>query len=176
MPPTPLAAPRPRQPAPALTVPLLSGETFDLAARSPEHFTMVVFFRGLHCPVCQGQLRELDRRLGELAERGIEVVAVSGETEERTQQLHDEWKLGDLALGHSLTEEAMRRWGLFISTGIGDAEPAQFNEPGLFLVTPDAVLYYASILSMPVGRPKLDELLGGIDFWTENDYPARGEA
>jgi hypothetical protein len=29
---------------------------------------------------------------------------------------------------------------------------------------------------MPVGRPRLDDLLGGIDYWTANDYPARGEA
>jgi len=33
---------------------------------------------------------------------------------------------------------------------------------------------YASLLSMPVGRPRLDDLLGGIDYWSAHDYPARG--
>ena len=68
----------------------------------------------------------------------------------------------------------MRQWGLFVSRGIGDDEPAVFNEPALFLIRPDGVIYYASILSMPVGRPRLDELLQGIEWWTANDYPARG--
>ena len=27
---------------------------------------------------------------------------------------------------------------------------------------------------MPVGRPRLDDLLGGIDYWTANADPARG--
>jgi peroxiredoxin len=83
---------------PDLTVPLLAGGAFRLADRHPERFAMVVFYRGLHCPVCQAQLRELDRRLDELEERGIEVVAVSGETHQRTQRLRDEWKLKRLTL------------------------------------------------------------------------------
>ncbi len=166
----------PRQPAPDLTVALLDDSTFRLAERHPERFTMVVFFRGLHCPVCQAQLRELNRRLGEFSERGIEVVAVSGETRERTRALAEEWKLDHLRLGTGLSEDAMRAWGLFVSRALNDNEPALFNEPGLFLITPDGRVYYESILSMPIGRPRLDDLLGGIDFWTANDYPARGEA
>jgi hypothetical protein len=70
----------------------------------------------------------------------------------------------------------MRAWGLFISHGIDDSEPAVFNEPGLFLISPDHTVYYESILSMPVGRPRLGDLLDGIDYWTAHDYPARGEA
>jgi hypothetical protein len=29
---------------------------------------------------------------------------------------------------------------------------------------------------MPVGRPRLDDLLAGIEWWTIHDYPARGAA
>src|SRR5438270_445963 len=54
---------RPGEPAPDLGVELVAGGRFTLADRAPECFTMVVFFRGLHCPVCHAQLRELDRRL-----------------------------------------------------------------------------------------------------------------
>lgn len=167
---------RPRQHAPELHVALLGDATYRLADRTPERFTMLVFFRGLHCPVCQSQLRELDRRHEDLAERGIEVLAISGETEARTRALREQWKLERLDLGYELTEAQMRAWDLFVSRGIGDDEPALFNEPGLFLISPDGNVYHESILSMPVGRPRLDDLLGGIDFWTANDYPARGEA
>jgi peroxiredoxin len=166
---------RPREAAPDLIVPLLRGGTYRLTDQRPRTFTMVVFFRGLHCPVCRAQLSELDRRLGELEQAGIDVVAVSGETRERTTQLAQEWRLERLPLAYGLTEAQMRAWGLFISQGINDAEPALFNEPGLFLISPDHTVYYESILSMPVGRPRLDDLLRGIEYWTTHGYPARGE-
>jgi peroxiredoxin len=167
---------RPRQPAPELTVALLRGGTFRLGEHTPDRLTMVVFFRGLHCPVCRAQLSELDRRLDELHSRGVDVIVVSGETRERTTRLAQDWKLERLPLAYGLTEDQMRAWGLFISHGLDENEPAVFNEPGLFLISPDRTIYYESILSMPVGRPRLDDLLGGIDYWTANGYPARGEA
>jgi peroxiredoxin len=165
---------RPTEPAPDLTVPLLGGGTYRLADQHPRTFTMIVFFRGLHCPVCRAQLSELERRLAEFEERGIEVIAVSGETHERASQLAQEWKLDQLPLAYGLTEAQMRAWGLFVSHGIKDGEPELFNEPGLFLISPDHTVYYESILSMPVGRPRVDDLLGGIDYWVANGYPARG--
>jgi peroxiredoxin len=165
---------RPTEPAPDLTVPLLGGDTYRLADQKPRTFTMVVFFRGLHCPVCRAQLRELDRRLADFEQRGIEVIAVSGETRERATQLADEWRLERLPVAYGLTEDQMRAWGLFISHGISDGEPGVFNEPGLFLISPDHTVYYESILSMPVGRPRVDDLLGGIDYWVAHGYPARG--
>jgi peroxiredoxin len=165
---------RPTEPAPDLTVPLLRGGTYRLADQRPRTFTMVVFFRGLHCPVCRAQLSELERRLPEFEQRGIEVVAVSGETRERASQLAHEWRLEQLPIAYGLTEDQMRAWGLFISQGINEGEPALFNEPGLFLISPDHTVYYESILSMPVGRPRVDDLLGGIDYWVGHGYPARG--
>jgi peroxiredoxin len=165
---------RPTEPAPDLTVPLLHGGTYRLTDQEPRTFTMVVFFRGLHCPVCRAQLSELERRLAEFEQRGIEVIAVSGETCERTTQLAQEWRLEHLPLAYGLTEDQMRAWGLFISHGIHDGEPGLFNEPGLFLISPDHTVYYESILSMPVGRPRVDDLLNGIDYWVASGYPARG--
>lgn len=167
---------RPRTAAPDLALPLAGGGTFRLADRQPQRYTMLVFNRGLHCPACQAQLRELDRRLEELTRRGVEVVSVSGESEERAARMRDDWGISRVPLAHGLTEAQMRAWGLFVSRGIRDDEPAIFNEPAVFLVDPGGEVYYEAILSMPVGRPRLDDLLGGLDFWGEHDYPARGEA
>jgi peroxiredoxin len=165
---------RPTEPAPDLAVALLRGGTYRLADQRPRTFTMVVFFRGLHCPVCRGQLSELEHRLGEFEQRGIEVIAVSGESRERTTQLAQQWRLEHLPLAYGLSEDQMRAWGLFVSHGINDSEPGLFNEPGLFLISPDHTVYYESILSMPVGRPRVDDLLSGIDYWVAHGYPARG--
>lgn len=167
---------RPGSPAPALELPLAGGGTFRLADAAPALFTMLVFNRGLHCPVCRAQLAELDRRFDELAEKGIEVVSISGENAQRTMQMRDEWKIRKVPLAYGLSEPQMREWGLFVSRAINDSEPAIFNEPALLLISPDGTVYYEAILSMPVGRPRLDELLSGIDYWTAHQYPARGGA
>ncbi|MGH2887684.1 MAG: peroxiredoxin-like family protein [Solirubrobacteraceae bacterium] len=167
---------RPGETVPPLELPLAGGGTFRLADAAPGLFTMLVFNRGLHCPVCRAQLSELDRRFDELAEKGIDVVSISGESEQRALQMRDEWKIDKVPLAYGLSEAQMREWGLFVSRGITANEPAVFNEPALFLISPDGRVYYESILSMPVGRPRLDDLLGGIDWWTAHDYPARGGA
>lgn len=167
---------RPGERAPELDLPLVGGGRLRLVERRPDRFTMVVFNRGLHCPVCRAQLRELDRRRDELGERGVEVVSVSAESEERATSMRDDWQISGIPLAHGLSEKQMREWGLFVSRGIGDHEPPVFNEPAVVLLRPDRSVYYVALLSMPAGRPRLDDLLAGIDYWTANDYPARGEA
>ena len=60
----------PRQPVPDLALPSVDGDTWRLGERAPEHFSMLVFYRGLHCPICKAYLRDLDRRVGDFAARG----------------------------------------------------------------------------------------------------------
>ena len=165
---------RPGAHAPALELPVVGGDRFRLGDRAPRSFTMLVFNRGLHCPVCRAQLTELDRRFGELADKGIDVVSISAETEDRATRMRDDWDLQNVPLAYGLSETQMRDWGLFVSLAINDDEPALFNEPALFLIAPDGSVYYEAVLSMPAGRPRLDDLLQGIEFWTAHDYPARG--
>lgn len=50
-----------------------------------------------------------------------------------------------------------------------------FVEPAPFLVRPDRTLYYASVRSMPFGRPCFAEMLIGIEKAVAKHYPARGE-
>lgn len=137
---------------------------------------MIVFYRGIHCPVCRNYLRDLEGKLTDFARRGVDVIAVSGDDAHRAERAKREWNLPNTTIGYAQSVESMRAWGLFISRGIKDTEPGEFGEPGLFLVRPDTTLYYAAINSMPFGRPSLADMLGAIDFVTANDYPARGEA
>ena len=159
--------PLPGQAAPPLHVPELSGGWFVLASRRPDVFTMIVFFRGLHCPICHAQLHELDRRVAELGARGIEIIAISAETLERSRQLAKEWEIKHLNIGYGLPERMMRAWGLFLSRGRFASEPPLFNEPGLFLVDRESRIYYEAVVSMPVGRPRLTEVLRAIDNWNK---------
>ena len=63
-----------------------------------------------------------------------------------------------------------------MSRAIKEKEPALFSEPGLFLVDPDGTVFYEAVTSAPWGRPRIEDVLNGIDFVLANDYPARGEA
>ena len=168
--------PTPRQKAPDLSFSLTNGEDWSLKDRAPETFTMVIFYRGLHCPVCKGYSQKAQNLLDEYEKRGVEVVSVSMDSEERAKQAVDEWGLEHLSVGYGLSEAQAKDWGLYFSEGIKDPEPDLFSEPGLFLVRPNGELYYAAVNSMPFGRPDLNEMLKAIDFVREKDYPARGEA
>jgi peroxiredoxin len=139
-----------------------------------------VFYRGLHCPICSAYLGDLDRKLDAFRERGVEVIAISSDSEERARQSKDKWQLPHLTVGYGLDLDVARAWGLYISssrgmTSAGVEEPKRFNEPGLFLIRPDGTLYFASVQTMPFARPGFGDILKAIDFVIAKDYPARGE-
>lgn len=167
--------PVPETPSPELTFKLTNGELWSLTDKNPEAFTMIVFYRGLHCPVCKSYTNTLNDLVDDYADRGIEIVTVSMDTEERARTSVQDWGITDLDVGYGLTEEQARNWGLYLSHSIKDEEPELFSEPGLFLVRPDGELYYTAVNSMPFGRPDLESLLQAIDFIQENNYPPRGE-
>jgi peroxiredoxin len=170
----------PRQPVPSLVVPTLSGESFDLAKEASARFTLLCFYRGLHCPVCAIYLRELESKVEAFSERGVGVLALSGDSEDRARQMAEKIGASKLRMGYGLSLAKARAWGLYLSTSrgktsIGIEEPALFSEPGVFLVRPDRTLYWLSVQSMPFARPNFGELVQALDFVIKNDYPARGE-
>ncbi|MDX2313143.1 MAG: peroxiredoxin-like family protein [Gammaproteobacteria bacterium] len=171
----------PRTETPDLDFATVDGDTWRLADQQPKNFTMIVVYRGLHCPICKNYLRDLDRMKGEFDARGVEVVVVSSDEKGRAEEAKRDWELENLTIGYGMSIEKAREWGLYISTGRGKTsagieEPAIFNEPGLFLVRPDKTLYASNIVTMPFTRPRFKEVLGALDVIIEKDYPARGEA
>lgn len=170
----------PRQAVSALDVALTAGGRFVLGAAPGERFDLVVFYRGLHCPICARYLLELERLAPEFARRGVSIVAVSSDDAERAAAMADKIKATVLPIGYGLSLASARQWGLYISasrgkTSLGIEEPALFSEPGVFLVRPDGTLYYGAVQSMPFARPAFQDLLAAIDFAIAHDYPARGE-
>lgn len=170
----------PRQPVPPLKVDLAGSGSFELETEKPANFTLLLFYRGLHCPICKTQLRELESKLDEFNKRGVAVVAVSSDTKDRATKTKEAWELTRLRLGYSLDLASARRWGLFISSGrgmtsAGVEEPARFSEPALYLIRPDGTLYFGSVQTMPFARPHFSDILLAIDYVLKNNYPARGE-
>ena len=170
---------KPRQPAPELNVDTLQG-SWSLNDQKPKNFNMLVFYRGLHCPICSKYIGELDKLAEDFAESGVSILALSSDGKERAQQAYENWGLKKLNLGYDVSVEQAQAWGLHRSAGRGKTsagieEPAEFSEPGLFLTRPDHTLYGGKISTMPFARPHFRDLLGALGFVLANDYPARGE-
>ena len=77
---------KPRQPAPVLEVDTVDGGRWSLAAQKPEHFTMIVFYRGLHCPICRKYTSELNGMTAELRKQGVSILVVSTDPKARAEE------------------------------------------------------------------------------------------
>lgn len=160
--------------APNLEIATLDGQVWRLSEQKPQNYTAIFFYRGLHCPLCEAQLAELDQKLEKFAGLGIEVIAISGDSQEKAQQSKNDWGLKNLTIGYGLSEEAMRRWGLYLSHGAFANEPKLFSEPAIFLIKPCGQIAFSLIGNTPFARPRLDDLIGGLDYILQNNYPIRG--
>lgn len=167
---------KPGQKVPELILHTTKGLKWNLRESDPENFTMIVFYRGIHCPVCKKYLEELNTKVEDFKTRGVNIICISSNSQALAEKTVEEWNIDKLNIGYGLSVEQGRKWGLFVSEAIKESEPEVFLEPALFLVRPDNTLYSASIQSMPFARPKFDELLKSISFIIKDDYPARGQA
>lgn len=170
----------PRQAVPALNLPTLDHGRFVLADQKPARATLLVFYRGLHCPICAKYLLQLGRLQDEFKKRGVDVIAISGDSQERARAMADKLGAPSLRVAYDLPLQIARDWGLYVSssrgmTSINIEEPALFSEPGVFIVQADGTLYFGAVQTMPFARPHFDDLLGALDFAIAKDYPARGE-
>ncbi|MEJ8475475.1 peroxiredoxin-like family protein [Roseibium algae] len=170
----------PRQPVPELNLDILNGDKFDLETDKGDFGTLIVFYRGLHCPICATYLKELERLTPDFEQRGVKTIAISSDDKDRAGKMAEKVGVIKLRVGYDLPLTVAREWGLFISAGrgvtsIGLEEPALFSEPGVFLVRSNGELYFSSVQSMPFIRPHFQEMIGALDFVKKADYPGRGE-
>ena len=159
---------------PDLSLPLVDGGSFTLNAAPPEMFTMVLFYRGLHCPVCKAYLERFDPLVEGYREAGFDVVVASMNDADTAAKTRAEWTIPNVPLAYGLSDEKAREWGLYISNNINPNEAPVFCEPGTFWVRPDGRLYLADVSNMPWARPDLEFLLSKVPLIKERGYPARG--
>lgn len=167
---------KPKEKMPTLDLDLINDTKWSLEKQSPEKYTLLFFYRGLHCPVCKKQLNEVQDHLEDFTDRGINVIAISMDSEERAKKAGKDWEVESLPIGYGLSEEKARKLGLFISSAISDKEPNTFSEPGIFLVNKNNELYFSSVQSMPFARPSVKDIIKAVDFIEKENYPARGTA
>jgi len=139
-----------------------------------ENWTLLVVYRGKHCPRCKKYLNILNDMSNQWVEAGFDIAVVSADPEEKARADQDEfgWVFD---LGYGLQEEQMAALGLYVTEPLSPSETdRRFAEPGTFVVRPDGRVLLISISNGPSARPELTELLDGMIFTKDNDRPPRG--
>ncbi|RBW52557.1 redoxin domain-containing protein [Ruegeria sp. A3M17] len=162
---------------PEVTVPKLGGGELLLGTPQEGHdWKIAVIYRGKHCPMCTSYLKELEALLPEFHALGVDVVAVSADTEAKAT---DQMALvqPSYPVGYDLSVNQMHELGLYVSDPRSAEETDRpFAEPGIFVVNANGQVQVTDISNAPFARPDLKTLLGGLRFIRnpENNYPIRG--
>ncbi len=166
----------PAEMVPNLTVETLSHGRFDLREHAGTNGTLLIFYRGLHCPLCIRQMSELDAKLGLFDDMGVETIMLSGDDQARAQETADKAQIENTKVGYGMSLAAARDdWGLHLSSArTGSTEAAYFFEPGHFYIAPNQTLYFGWVQTSPFARPQIDDLHNAIKFALEKSYPPRG--
>ena len=164
----------PGKKAPSLNIETISGNIWSLDNHLNKSKCMIVFYRGLHCPVCSVFLKQIESQLLEYKKSNTEVIAVSMDNKEKALKVKSDWSIKNLNIAFGLSEENARNWGLYISKSIKEAESDLFCEPGLFIIKEDGTVYLANTSNMPWARPDLTDFPAKLIFAEENNYPVRG--
>ena len=139
-----------------------------------DNWTLLVIYRGAHCPRCKKYLNILNEMRDQWTDAGFDIAVVSADTQEKSEA--DRKKFGwDFDLAYGLLEEQMNTLGVYVTEPLSSSEAERpFAEPGTFVIRPDGSLLLISISNGPSARPELTELLNGMVFTKENDRPPRG--
>ncbi|MCF2869505.1 redoxin domain-containing protein [Octadecabacter sp. G9-8] len=138
------------------------------------NWTLLVVYRGKHCPRCKRYLTILDGMRNDWTAAGFDIAVVSADTQEKAQADQEEFGWG-FDLGYDLNEAQMNLLGLYVTEPLSANETdRRFAEPGTYVLRPNGSLIAVSISNGPAVRPDLSELLDGMIFNKKNDRPARG--
>ena len=143
--------------APDFTIKDLEGKLHQLYDYLNGQKTVLLFYRGEWCPICNLQLHSLQEKLAEFQEANAQILAISTDTPENTQKLVGKHNLGFPVLA-GLGHEAAEAYDLFFSEEKSHAQPA------VFILRPDGTVVYASLQSGPMGRPSNDDLLAIVSY------------
>lgn len=157
----------------SMSFPKLGGGEITVGG-AKENWTLLVVYRGKHCPRCKKYLNILSEMKSQWNDAGFDIAVVSADTVEKAQTDQSEFNWS-FDLGYGLLEQQMATLGLYVTEPLSDSETdRRFAEPGTFVIRPDGSILLISISNGPSARPELTELLDGMIYTINNDRPPRG--
>jgi peroxiredoxin len=152
-----------------------TAKTVTLTKASNNKWSLIIIYRGFHCPICLKYLNALAEYTDKLEELNIDLVAVSADSIAQLDKMKEKGLKVNFPILTGLTVDQMKQLGLYISDPMSDSETDHvFAEPGLFLVNPKGTTVMIEIANAPFIRPDLEQLVSGIEFALGKDYPIRG--
>lgn len=162
---------------PSMILPLLGGGEADIAKPGSGHdWKLVLVYRGKHCPLCTDYLHTLESLRKQFSGIGIDVIAVSADSESRASTHFAEIN-HEYPVAYDLNLAQMKALGLYISgpqNGTDVERP--FAEPGLFIINEHGELQLVDISNVPFSRPDLSNILGGMKWLRSQtqEFPING--
>lgn len=158
-----------------ITLPKVGGGEIVLGG-ARENWSLIVVYRGKHCPRCKKYLNGLNEMRDKWYDAGFDIAVISADPIEKAQADLTEFGWA-FDLGYDLSEAQMTALGLYMSDPLSESETTRrFAEPGVFVLRPDGSLLLIAISNGPSARPDLSELLDGMVFTKDNNRPPRGTA
>lgn len=147
-----------------------------LGEKRKDSWKIVLVYRGRHCPICTKYLNEFSEYREFLEKINVEIVAVSADSEK--QLIEHEKELNTFYnIYYGLTKEHMKELGLYVTHPRSKEETDHdFSEPGLFVINENNEVHILEVATNPFVRPDILELLKGIKWMREVNYPIRGTA
>lgn len=137
---------------------------------------MVIVFRGVHCPLCTKYLKSLPALLQRFKDAKIDVAAVSADSVEQLGKHLEALEFDDsFPIYCGMTVEQMQNLGLYVSYPRSEKETDHlFAEPGLFVIDEGKNTRLIDISNGPFARPDLEQVIFGLEWIRNNEYPIRG--
>jgi len=142
----------PGQPAPDLELTAIGGESVTLSTLWQDAPTVLAFYRGDACPACNRYLHGLQEKYDDFEAAGIRIAAISSDRPELGRETAARHDLSFDVLADP-DRVAIDAFDVIYNEVEGHAEPA------IFVVAPGGSLAYESIVSGPLGRPSVDDVL-----------------
>ncbi len=143
---------KPGDKAPDFIIKDLEGKNHQLYDYLNGQKTVLLFYRGEWCSICNRQLHSLQEKLAEFQKTNAQILAVSTDTPENSQMLVGKHNLAFPVLA-GLSREVVEAYDLFFN------EEEDHAQPAVFILRPDGTIAYASLQSGSRGRPSNDDLL-----------------
>jgi peroxiredoxin len=131
---------------PGITASRVGGGELTLPQDVAGKWTVLLFYRGHWCPYCRQQLLNFQQALPELAELGVEVIALSSDPAEEAAQTVERHRLTYPVLYGLDAREIGRKLGAFTNE-----EPSYINATG-FILRPDGTVAVSVYSSGAIGR------------------------
>ncbi|MFK7997238.1 MAG: peroxiredoxin family protein [Granulosicoccus sp.] len=164
---------KPADPFPPIEFTMMSGETERLSDNNGR-WTVLIVYRGDHCPRCKTYIARLHELADGYAEREVDLRLASMDPEHIARRTIDEngW---NLPVAHSLSVEQCQTLALYLTDHEPGAElTGPYAEPGLYLINPEGLTQVIATSNSPSVRPDLDVVLDGIIGTQDRNLPIRG--